>query len=278
VKEPHAAHDAPFLTIEHAFDHKEIVLHPLSDVHIGARKHDARALKARLDKIASQGPEHRILLLGDLADTLIPASKYYEPGATLAQVELEMLVDVFKRHADRIDLIIPGNHEDRLSRLGVDISAQFASLIGKPHVYRPLPTVVRYSFAPRRERKLVSGGDAKRYDGRAEVFCHHGYGGGRLPGGHLNRVRELAHQKPDCHVFLMGHVHGQACDFDEQPLGWPVRRRRRLFVVTGTYLDSESYAIKQAYRPGAVNSPEVTLRFDCVRDDVVASAQLGTHG
>lgn len=261
---------AAFLTAETAIDaaDDEIVLHPISDVHIGAEKHRADLLKAKLAEIMAAGENHRILLLGDLADTSAPlVSKFYQPGDASPQTELELLVKAFKPVADRVDLIIPGNHEERLLKVGVDLTAQFAALIGRPEKYSPLPTVLRYSFKKRRGEES--------YRARAEVFCHHGYGGGRKEGNHLNRVKELALQKPDCHVFIMGHVHGHSSTWDEVPLGWPVKKRRRVYAITGTYLGGGGYDIKMNLPPSAVGSPRIRLVYSHALEDVIAKLEVG---
>lgn len=263
--------ELPFATREVAIDGaKQLVIHPLSDVHIGAERHDAKRLRDRLNEIKQAGEHHRVLLMGDLADTATPISKHYQPGAKTPQEELDSLVATFKPIADRVDLIIPGNHEERLLKVGLDLTAQFAALIGRPDAYRPLPTLLRYLF-----RKDVRDDRTQSYRAKAEIYVHHGYGGGRNAGGKLDKVKALALQKPDAHVYLMGHVHTHATDMDEVPIGWPPKRRRRLYVITGTYQDSEAYAIKQNFPPGAVNSPRLYLDFDTATDDVIASVRVG---
>lgn len=261
--------ELPFATREVSVDGaKQLVIHPLSDVHVGAERHDSKRLRDRINEIKQAGEHHRVLLMGDLADTAVPINKHYEPGSRTPQEELGALVEIFQPISERIDLIIPGNHEERLLKVGLDLTMQFAALIGRPDVYRPLPTLVRYSFY--RDRT-----EERRYRARAELYVHHGYGAGRNAGGKLDKVKALALQKPDAHVYLMGHVHTHATDMDEVPVGWPPRRRRRLYVITGTYQDSEAYAIKQNFPPGAVNSPRVYLDLDNVLDDVVASVKVG---
>lgn len=231
-------------------DKKKFVVHPLSDVHIGAEKHKKQLLKEKIKQIIAGGPTHRVLLLGDLGDTAIVGSPSFRHGATTIQDELTEMVRVFKPIADRVDLIIPGNHERRVNRaVGLDYTQQFATLLGRAESYRPGATVVKYMFGKRKNRGSTP----------VEMFCHHGYGGGRKGGAKFNKVLDLANIKGDCDIYMMGHVHDQTIGKAKIYIGWPPRELERYFVITGCYLGLEPYALDCAYPPSAEGSPVIQV-------------------
>ena len=241
-------------SIEHRFpEHKLLVIHPLSDVHIEATTHREADFKRKIEELISLPLNHRILLMGDLMDAAIASSKGFYHGAKTVEWALDALVKTFEPLRNKIDLIIPGNHEERVGRVaGVDITRQFATLIGKANVFRPLPTVVHYAFY---------GKSSGACQVNAQGFIHHGHGGGNRPGSAVNRMEDLAKWKSDCDFYLMGHVHRKFANADVVYTGWPVREHKRMFVCTGTFLGHEHYAQKFGLAPQrAEGSPVITIK------------------
>ena len=253
-------------SIEHRFpEHKELVLHPISDVHIEATTHRDKEFRAKLEELVKLGDNHRILLMGDLLDAAIASSKGFYHGAKTVQWAIDKLVDLFKPLANRVDLIMPGNHEERVGRAtGVDITQQFAALLGRLDVYRPLPTIIHYSFFGRTAQSHTACNTCCN----AQVFVHHGHGGGARPGSSVNRLEDLAKWKPDCDLYLMGHVHRKFAVADEIYMGWPVRHHYRMFVCTGTWLGHEHYAQRFGLGPQrSEGSAVITMRRDNSKKD-----------
>lgn len=257
--------DQPFFTQEAEVKEKSFILHPISDVHVGAEAHHDKAFKAKLDYIKDHPRNHRILLLGDLMDMSIKESVGFRYGAVTPQQELERMVELLEPVKDRIDLIIPGNHERRtLDRtVGLDVSAQLAALLGRPGVYRPACTVIRYKFNQKKD---------KNYRCNLEILCHHGIGGGRQPGGKINRASSLAVLKPDVDICLMGHVHENAARVEKVWTGFPPKVKRRYVVITGCWLGSEQYSKDAAYPPSVEGAP--VIKIDSVNDQVVITVEV----
>lgn len=235
--------------VRHNLDPQEhLFIHPLSDLHVGATAHDRKRLETKLQAIQDGGPSHRILMIGDAADTLVKYSKAFEYGMPSPEDELDMFIKLFKPVAAQVDLILPGNHEERITRMtGLDFAAQMAARIGRPDVYRRAAAVVKY--------KMKDG----RSTSSAEFFCHHGYGGGRKAGGKYNKLTDLALLKPDCDVYCAGHTHEYGSRKDSIWLGDPPRKVERLFVSTGSYLGQAKYALDQAYPMTATGTPVIQL-------------------
>lgn len=234
-------------------DEKEIYVHALSDIHIESPTFRKKAFMARLAELRRSGPNHRILLLGDLSDAAIASSKGFYHGARTPEEALEELLSAFKPLADRVDLIIGGNHERRIERVaGLSLPKLFAALLGQPHTYRSGPTVLRYCLNQPPSKRKING-----YSCSAKLYCHHGYGGGMRPGSSVNRIEDLAKSVPDADLYFMGHVHRRNVMQDCVYSGWPLREHRRTFVVTGTYQGHEHYAQEMGLTPQLAEGPPV---------------------
>lgn len=249
--------DVPLFTheVEH-LDHDELTLHPISDVHIGASGHHERRFKDKIDRIAKADESHRVLLLGDLADVAIKESVGFSYGARTPDEEQDFLIQALKPIAERVDLIIPGNHERRLIKtVGIDFTRQLAVHLGRPQAYRPATTVLRYKFAGRKFGK----GDTLAARGLCEILAHHGRGGGRAVGSKIKSNLELRLIKPDCDIYVSGHTHERAVVTKKLVSGWPPRAKLQRFCSTGCFLGTEMYSMNQAYEPAVIGAPVIRV-------------------
>lgn len=229
-------------------DHQRFVIHALSDIHVGAGRHQSKYLARRLKEIKDAGPSHRLICHGDWADIRIRNSKGFEHGVMTPQQEQDSIVALLKPLADRIDLMIPGNHEDRIERdTGLDFMGNIAALLGVPESYRSGPTVIRYrlSRASNNGTTAITG------------LVHHGSGGGTL-GASVNKLQSMVRSwTPDVAFGLMGHVHHTGVFPISSYLGFPPRKHNIMLFLTGTAADHEIYAQKMGLPPSWIGAPEI---------------------
>jgi predicted phosphodiesterase len=232
-------------------DFERIKITPFSDVHIGATHHDEPKFVKAIEQIKADGPSHRVLLLGDLADVITMNSVAATLGATTPQEEWDMLVETLHPIREHIDLAIPGNHERRAFRdSSWDFTRTLMQAVGVPGVFRSGVSQITYNL------KTVT----------ARGLCHHGHGGGRKPGAKLNRVSDLSQIVADADFVLMGHTHDQmarvGCTWMHAEPG-KVRLHPTLYVITGCYLGGEQgmepYAADAAYPPSWTGSPPLFI-------------------
>ena len=234
-------------------DERDLYVHALSDIHIESPTFRKKAFQAKLAELRGSTANHRIILLGDLIDAAIASSKGFYHGARTPEEACEELLQAFGPLADRVDLIMGGNHERRIERVaGISLVKVFAALVGRPAQFRGGPTVLRYAF-----NQTASKKGTQEFSQRAKFYCHHGYGGGMRPGSSTNRVEDLAKSVVDADVYLMGHVHRRAVFQDCVYSGWPLREHRRTFVITGTYQGHEHYAQEMGLTPQLGEGPPV---------------------
>lgn len=227
--------------------HKSLTIHPISDIHIEDPLSNKKALNAKLDSLRNSDESHRILLLGDLMDAAICGSKGFWHGAKSPDDALDLLLSTFGDLAERIDFILPGNHERRISKAaGIDILKRFAQILGIEASYSPELGILTYVYG---NNKLT------------RCFLHHGYGGGKRTGSAVNNIEDLSKISPDCHLYLMGHNHRYGatkdrCFIDGKPF-------ERTYVLTNTYLSYVQYAKDMGLPPGLdEGGPHIKLMED----------------
>jgi len=91
------------------------------------------------------------------------------------------------------------------------------------------------------------------------ILSTHGWGSASKIGGKANKLTELfTHAKAD--IYLMGHVHVKDVHVMGQYelAGSKIVKRKKIFGLTGTFLDSALYAFQKGYQPTVAG----TIRVD----------------
>ncbi len=231
-------------------------IYPIGDLHIGAKSFAEPALDEWFDYIL--GAQHTSMLnTGDNTNCALKdsVSDVYQERLTVQEAR-RLQTRKFAPLADAglIDAIIDGNHEMRVYRhTGDSPNAQVADALGLN--YAMSACIVRY---------LV--GD-QSYD----CYLRHGKGGGGTYGAAVNN---LAKQEAiiDADFYVSGHTHTQVA-FPKNvfvPNGnGGFRRKKRLFVCSGSFLSYEDYAAEAGYAPAHIGAPRIYL--DGARHDLHAS-------
>lgn len=237
-------------------DRDRMYVFPLGDVHIGSSNFQEDKWKEWLGYIKAN-ENTSMLGTGDFLNAALKdsVSDVYTEALTVPTAKRKLRRDL-KPLADRgrIDLLIPGNHENRVTRATGDCPiADVADALDVS--YAPATAIVRY---------LV--GD-QTYD----VFVRHGSGSGR-PGAQASKM-EREGLTVVCDVYVQGHVHRQqvlrGVVFEVAGDPPAVQRRRQLYVTAGSMLSYEEYAARVGLAPSDIGVPR--LRLDGTRKDAHAS-------
>lgn len=220
--------------------------YPIGDLHIGAPAHAGSALDEWLNYLlATSGTS--MLNTGDNTNCALTTSvsDTYAEKLTVGQAR-RLQTELFRplADADIIDAMIDGNHEERVWRAtGDSPNAAVAEALGLN--YSRSACVVRY---------LV--GD-QSYD----VYLRHGTGGGATMGAAVNRL-ERQERIIDADIYVSGHTHTQVA-FPKNVFvpdeGGGFRRKKRLFVCSGSFVGYEDYAAKAGFAPAHIGAPRVYL-------------------
>ena len=246
---------------------EDIRILPLSDLHLGDKNCNIDHVRAMVSKIKDSNTF--TFLLGDLMNTAIAGSKsdFYSEKLT-PQEQIDECVRLFEPVKDKILAIIPGNHEERISRaIGMDTVRLFAQRLGLEDVYRPDSALV-----------ILRVGSDKRYGQKHHrpvfysFYLNHGHGGGRRPGGKLNGLADFA-SVIDADVIIQGHTHTpivfRQAHYRISPQNSNASPHEQVLLNLPSSLDYGGYGMRNGYQPASQKYPEIVLGFDTHRIDVV---------
>ncbi len=223
-------------------------VYPLGDVHLGADRHSAKAWAGWLEYL--QGRSNASLLgTGDFHNVAIIGSKsdVYDEQMTVGQAK-RLLIKQLSPLADqgRLDALMPGNHEMRITRAIGDCPVQDAcDSLGAPYV-RASGLFV-YTVG----------------DHQYEVYLRHGTGMGQA----LAQLPKSGFVI-QADIYVTGHTHRQAVTADDyfERRGDRVVRHKRYFLSSGSFIGYERYAAERGYPPSRIGAPRI--RLDGERWDV----------
>lgn len=238
--------------IEHNSRGDTFKIYPLADWHVGAKAFDEKLFKEQVKTIEND-PSAYWVGLGDYIDGICQVGdKRYTPetlapwvlgNTDLMDVQAEYAADLVKPIAHKCMGLIEGNHDaDSKRYYARSIYWQFARMIANRGKLDVTQLAFGYQgFLQIPFRRVAKTG--RRCDSwQLTLYLQHGFGGGRLPGGHaLALGRIMSDYFAD--ICLMGHRH--VLHFLSNNLIMPgttvpqVRRRYGAFVPSylGTYLE-----------------------------------------
>jgi hypothetical protein len=193
-------------------------LYYLTDLHLGAKACDEQQL-ARDIKAIADDPNAYWIGGGDYVEAICQVGdKRYRPSVLakwalgfddVMGAQRDKAVEYLAPIAHKCLGLVKGNHENGAERfyarnLYWEIVLGIAKAANKPPESLAVGVNGFISIHFRR------GSEAHYHDvWRMNIFVHHGYGGGRLPGGHALTLGRVLGDF-DCDLALLGHRHVQA--------------------------------------------------------------------
>ena len=246
-------------TISHALpcSGSELRILGISDVHIGDLHCDMSIFKD-LIKCIQDDPDCYTVLGGDLCNTALAGGRsdvYHETMSPAEQVKL--VVKMLQPIKDKILAIVPGNHENRISRsVGFDISEDIAARLGLDELYRPTSALV---FLTVGSGQGAAHGRPPTYS----LYLNHGSGGGFTLGAKANGRKKQA-DVVDADIIMRGHTHTGGVDkishFVCCNQNRTVDKRTQLLVNMASCLQyPESYADAMNLPPSDNDYPVIYL-------------------
>ena len=191
-----------FEMIKHQFlgGHDITIIH-VADVHLGSSECMEQEF-IKFIKTVAETPNTYLAILGDLLDNGIKSSvtNTYKQVMSPSQAKREM-INILKPAADRILVMLPGNHELRSKReVDCDMIYDMACELGKENLYRENMAVVKIQLG-KEGGQTVAGKDRPTYT----LVCLHGSGGG-MTGAGVNRAEKFGNISGS-DALLLGHTH-----------------------------------------------------------------------
>lgn len=232
------AEGVPVIIRDYSSESRHYV-YPLGDVHVGAASHNSELWEDWLEYLHDR-ENSSLLGTGDFLNTAIIGSKsdVYEERMTVGDAK-RLVTSQLAPLKGRIDLLAPGNHEVRITRATGDCPIKDISLtLGVPYVEAAALVVYRVG------------------DFTYEVYFRHGTGMGQSLAALAKSGYVIA-----ADVYITGHTHRQAVTADDYftRIKTTIKRRKRLFVSSGSFLGYERYAAERGYPPSRMGAPRILL-------------------
>jgi hypothetical protein len=231
-------------------------VYPLGDVHLGSEAHDSNRWEEWLHFLYGRD-DVSLLGTGDYLNSALKTSvsETYDEVMNVGKAKRKLRSQLAPlANQDKIDLLMPGNHEARIYKAVGDCPIEdVADALGTN--YAQHAAVVIYEVG---EVSYV-------------FYIRHGTGGGGV-GARANRLQKQS-QVVLADVYVSGHTHSSLAfpdeifdvDFKDQK----VFRRRRYYVSSGSFLRYEGYAASSSFNPTKIGAPRIFL--DGTRKDIHVS-------
>ena len=180
-------------------DIEELTIIPISDIHIGDKTMNMELLKATLERIKNE-PNTYTIINGDVCNIALKDSKSDVYSDEMTPMEqLNYALTLLEPIKDKILVLSNGNHEARITKnTNIDILYLLAKQLGIEDRYAPSWWYLYLSF-----------GISTKHKNKPFLYIitgYHGSGGGRKPGGKINRLEEMS-QVVIADLYIMSHVH-----------------------------------------------------------------------
>jgi len=239
-------------------DFSELYIIPISDLHLGDPHCDLdKFFKYR--KWIEERPNAFVILNGDIMNAAIKdsVSDLYNEEMNPNE-QLKLAVKLFTPIKDRILMIVEGNHERRIAKnTSICVSEILASQLGCS--FAPEGALIKVRFGKRRNEK----------EQVYTIYCTHGFGGGKKPGGKVNNLQSLGNIVL-ADIYIASHTHFmtgfQDIYFVPDLRNNKITEVKRTYVSSGAFLKYGGYGEYHGFSPAKTGSPR--LRLDGTKKDV----------
>lgn len=219
-------------------------IYPLGDVHIGSPSHSQERWQEWIGYL-EDSDNVSMLGTGDFLNSALKTSVSETYDETMrVGVAKRLLRNQLRGLAGqgKLDLLMPGNHEDRIYKAIGDCPIE------------DIADQLECSYARALAVVVYKVGEIEY-----TVAIRHGTGGGQV-GARANRLEKSANTLI-ADVYVSGHTHAQLI-FPRDVFvvdNYQVSRRRQLFVSSGSFLGYEDYAAKMGYTAQKIGAPRIRL-------------------
>lgn len=234
-------------------DTQVVNVHLFGDEHIGDGNCDLTYLKERIEKCRLDDNGVAILL-GDICNIATKDSVSFGAyGDMMSPMEqMTTAVDLFKPIADKIILLIDGNHEERITKsTSLEVGHILSRELGCNYARNSALLFVRFGMETQHRRPMCYS-----------LYCRHGSGGGSKVGGKLNKLESNA-SIVDADVYIQGHTHTPAVfqqDFYRTSASnSSAHKVTHTFVNLGSSLSYGGYGERFGFAPSTKSHPIIRL-------------------
>lgn len=250
------------ISIDLGKDKQEIVILPLSDIHLGSALFNNKMFNKTVQRLIDE-PNTYTILNGDLIDNSNKLSVGDVYGATLTpEQQINTLVELLQPIKDKILCATSGNHENRTYRTcGIDIMNQVMSRLGLKEKYSRHSYVLFVSFGKQSRAKKREN---RRYT--FSIYGRHGSGSGGTTGGKANVLKRMGGVVNNADIYMISHTHEPmiipAKQFTLDNRTKTIRAIDQLYFNTTAFLDYGEYADDFGLPPNIIKNIDIILTHD----------------
>ena len=235
-------------------------LYALGDIHVGAENFNEQAIKKKIDIIAHD-PQGLVSVCGDLGDFGLKNSKTNVYHATMQpRQQIEYIYNLFLPIKDKIVSVVPGNHEERITReVGTCPLYDLCVRLGIEDVYRENVAILKLLFGS------VKGG--KQQKCFIIVTTH---------GSTRNKNRRYIGCYDNADVFISGHIHEPSYNMMGRiridPITETARHVPCKSIIVDANLAPGGYGLKKEYEipaPPELQYLELTTKRESNRNRTI---------
>lgn len=238
---------------------KDIVIHPISDVHYGSPQFNEKAFT---DYLAKYGKEDNnfFVIIGDCINNALKSSvsNIYEERYSPRE-QKEWLTGILTPIKDKILFGTGGNHERRsVKEVDSDPLYDVFSKLNIEDKYRPnaVFAIIRFGH----ENRNTNGKKARNTYG---ICATHGAGNGMYIGSSANKSERFGMAIDGIDCLMVGHTH-KPLSFPSRKLKIDYRNKQVIYeqfkvVVATSWLDYGGYPIQKMMTPTAFCPTRIIL-------------------
>lgn len=246
-----------FEIITHHFpENRDILLFPISDVHLGASEHMEKEW-AEFCRHIEELPNAYIILGGDLINnaTRNSVSNVFEETMRPRE-QKKVIAEMLMPIRDRILCSVSGNHERRSGKdADDDPTYDIMCKLDLEHLYRENMAFVKIQIG----KKAGDGKTNPTY----MLTVTHGAGGGMLTGGSVNRNERFGYVIDGMDCLIVGHTHKpfvtQPSKIKIDPYNNKVDIKPFKVVSSSSWLNYGGYAAQKMLLPSSHAPQTITL-------------------
>ena len=246
-----------FEIITHHFpENRDILLFPISDVHLGASEHMEKEW-AEFCRHIEELPNAYIILGGDLINnaTRNSVSNVFEETMRPRE-QKKVIAEMLMPLRDRILCAVSGNHERRSGKdADDDPTYDIMCKLDLEHLYRENMAFVKIRIG----KKDGDGMKNPTY----MLTVTHGAGGGLLTGGAVNRNERFGYVIDGMDCLIVGHTHKpfvtQPSKIKIDPYNNKVDIKPFKVVSSSSWLNYGGYAAQKMLLPSSHAPQTITL-------------------
>jgi UDP-2,3-diacylglucosamine pyrophosphatase LpxH len=255
-----------YIELNYSIEWEKLDIIPVSCLHIGSNFFNEQQLRGYIKWIAEK-ENRRAWLLGDIFDAILDGSpgNMHEASCTLKDAKL-LAEDILKPIKEQIDIVIPGNHDNRIFNKTTDeIIFDLCKFLGIENKYHfgDYTGVVRFGKQSSNHNKQVV----------YSFYVSHGTGGAVTQSGKMNRLLGLAEVVKNCDLYIMAHIHDiLTCKLEPFTIdsrNGQLKSIKQTFASSSSWLSYGGYALEKKYKPAKTGSPRIRLYGD--RKDIHVS-------